>query len=379
MMTETLKKSQKHSSRPIATPSESALPHATSTRPHPATAIDPAVAQNADFQYAQRHYCRPDQAACLGVTERKVQLLVCDLDDTIARLYAPIARLNLHYLKTIAQQNGVPFYQVAKRTTTLAIKNPDAVVHDPQQLVQTVFGAKVADTPTTQALLYQWNNDKRAAFTKGVDRSFASTLSHFKKGGSKIAILSNSPVTPLRERLYLIDHALHNQGLSLIPYIDMIACKPDPAGLTQRPETILSAAEHAFQTKLDQSNKLSVLDKATSKDAALHQIKAHLTAQHALTQPIQHIVQVGDRLSDITTAHKAGAQAVWITDKTLQGADKIAMRMVGESKVAESLSDTLRQIMERPQQPQRSTQTRPHAIIGSLGYLQQIYRPSAPI
>jgi len=53
--------------------------------------------------------------------------------------------------------------------------------------------------------------------------------------------------------------------------------------------------------------------------------------------------------------------------------------MVGESKVAESLSDTLRQIMTRPQQPQRSPQTRPHAIIGSIGYLQQIYRPSAPI
>ena len=332
--------------------------------------IEPAILRQ--IQRAWRQDCAPNNdAVCLGVTQKKVDLLVFDLDDTLMKLYGPVAQLNLKYLKAITAANDLSLYEIAKRTTTLSLKNPDAVVHDPAQLVRVVFGQAIAESPATQRMMAAWQEEKRAAFTAGIDPHLAETFQHFKKGGSKIAILSNSPQTPLRERLFLIDQALQQQGLRLLDLVDRIVCKPDPSGLTQRAS--LSPAEHLFQKRLDSSGKFDLLSKEKNKAQGILEIKNQLERQGS---PLTHIIQIGDRPSDLQTAHQAGAAAVWIVDKVL-GGEKIAMRMVGERNIAADTTDLFRQMMA-PALCRRAPCTRPNAIIGNLNYLQRLFSPARP-
>ena len=342
-----------------------------------AAALDPLLMREQNFADAARHCCRtagsgPEQLT-LGIRDHRVELMVFDLDDTLAKLYAPVARLNWKYLKQIAQDNDVGLHQVAKRVTTLANLNPDAVVHDPRQMVRTVFGHHIAETPATQNLISQWQRDKRAAFTAGVDAGFGPAAAYFKQGGAQLAILSNSPQTPLRERLFLIEAVLQKQGQSLLALIDIVACKPDPEGLTPQNRDSMGKAERQFQTALDKSGKLLPLPARMRKDAGIGLIKETLQKQRRLQQPITKVVQVGDRPSDLTTAHRAGAQAVWIARNLLTTETRLTMHMVGERKVAETAADMMPSILGR-----HGVETRPHAIIGSIERVTRLFTPLAP-
>lgn len=341
--------------------------------------LDPAVARRADFQEAQRRYCTPGNPVCLGVADRAVELMVFDLDDTLQPLYGIVARLNRNYLQRLGAVNGLSLRQITKPLTQLAAKNPDAVVHDTPQMVRQLFGEGVAARPQTQALLQDWQADKRAAFAHSIDPTLAATADHFKAGGTKLAVLSNSPQTPLRERLYLFDSMLRLQGgPPLLTLFDAIACKPDPHGMTVADFSRMSRQERQFNITLEQSGKFHVLPRTMRKDAGIGFLKTSLAQQHCLQQGIKRVAQVGDRITDLTTAHAAGAAAVWMTRSLLSPAEKVMMRYLGERQVADSLQDTVGQFMARPAAHPRLIPTRPHAIIGSVGYLRQIFQPSAP-
>lgn len=341
--------------------------------------LDPAVARNAEFQQAQRRYCSPQNPIYLGGADRAVELLVFDLDDTLLPLYGTVARLNQRYLSRIGAENGLGLKHLTGPVTQLAAQNPDAVVHDAPQMVRHLFGAGIAAKPQTQALLDEWTQEKRAAFAHGVDRTLASTADYFHKGGAMQAVLSNSPQTPLRERLFLVDMTLQQQGLQLLPLLDIVACKPDPLGMTPPDYRRMTLQERAFQTALDRSGKLHILPQKMRKDAGIGYIKTTLSQRKGLRQGIQRVAQVGDRVTDLTTAHAAGATAVWMTRSLLSPAEKVMMRYVGERQVADSLQDAVGQFMAKPVAHPRITPARPHAIIGSTGYLQQIFRPAAPV
>lgn len=341
--------------------------------------LDPAVARRADFQQAQRRYCTPDTPVCLGITDRAVELMVFDLDDTLQPLYGIVASLNRSYLRRLGGANGLSLRQLTNPLTDLAARNPDAVVHDAPQMVRQLFGEGVAARPQTQALLQDWQADKRAAFTHSVDPTLAATADHFKTGGTMLAVLSNSPQTPLRERLFLMDSMLRLQGgPPLLTLFDAIACKPDPQGLTAADFSRMSRQERLFNIALEQSGKFHVLPRTMRKDAGIGFLKTSLAQQRRLRQGIKRVAQVGDRITDLTTAHAAGATAVWMTRSLLSPAEKLMMRYLGERQVADSLQDTVGQFMTRPVAHSRVTPARPHAIIGSVGYLRQVFRPSAP-
>ncbi len=341
--------------------------------------LDPAVARNAEFQQAQRRYCTPQDPICLGVADRAIELLVFDLDDTLVPLYGTVAKLNRNYLQRLGAANGMALPQLTAPITQLAARNPDAVVHDMPQMVRHLFGETIAAKPHTRALLQEWTQEKRAAFAHGADRTLASTADYFKKGGAMQALLSNSPQTPLRERLFLVDTMLRQQGLQLLPLLDIVACKPDPAGMTPPDYNRMTLQERTFQRALDQSGKLHVLPQTMRKDAGIAFIKTTLSQRKGLRQGIKRVAQIGDRVSDLTTAHTAGAAAVWMTRSLLSPTEKVMMRYLGERQVADSLQDAVGQFMAKPIAHPRITPARPHAIIGSTGYLQQIFRPSAPV
>jgi phosphoglycolate phosphatase-like HAD superfamily hydrolase len=341
--------------------------------------LDPAVAKNMEFQQAQRRYCSPQNPIGLGVANSNVELMVFDLDDTLQPLYGIVAKLNRSYLQRLGAANGLSLPQLSAPLTQLAAKNPDAVVHDAPQMVRHLFGQQVADQSRTQALLRDWREEKRAAFAQGVDRSLAPTADYFNQAGAKLAVLSNSPQTPLRERLFLLDSVMRQQGgPPLLALFDAIACKPDPLGMSAPDYGRMSLQERSFQAALDQSGKFHVLPQTMRKDAGIGLIKSTLAQRHGLRQGIKRIVQVGDRVTDLSTAHAAGATAVWMTRSLLSPTEKIMMRYLGERQVADSLQDAVGQFMAKPVAHARITPTRPHAIIGSVGYLRQIFQPTAP-
>ena len=341
--------------------------------------LDPSVAKNAEFQQAQRRYCTPQNPICLGVANPAVELLVFDLDDTLQPLYGVVANLNRSYLRRLGSANGLTLQQLTVSVTKLAAKNPDAVVHDAPQMVRHLFGENIAAKPHTQALLHDWQQEKRVAFAHGVDRTLGATADYFRRGGTMQAVLSNSPQTPLRERLFLIDSVLRQEGAPpLLSLFDAIACKPDPLGMTAPDYSRMTLQERVFQTALDQSGKFHVLPQKMRKDAGIGYIKTTLAQRHGLRHGIKFTAQVGDRVTDLSTAHAAGATAVWMTRSLLSPAEKVMMRYLGERQVADSLQDAVGQFMAKPVAHPRITPSRPHAIIGSIGYLRQIFQPSAP-
>lgn len=360
-----------------ATAAQLTLRHATSTiRPfYRGTALDPAVAVLKEFRRAQGRCFKRAEGNRLsrGVAQRQAGLLVFDFDDTIARLYGPVALLNLKYLKEMAQREGKPFTQIARRTAALGRDNPDAVVHDPRQLVRALFGDQTLAKRETQALLQRWEQEKRQAFAAGVDKSFAEVTAHFKGGGSKIAILSNSPETPFKERLFILDQVLQRQGSSLFEAVDYMVCKPDPAQMTPRPAMTLAVEERYFHAALKQSGKFSVIERRMPKEDAIMLIKTRLEQKAGGAAPIRGIVQIGDQPSDLTSAHKAGVQSVWTTGHLLTGMEKIAMRMVGEPPRALDLADMFSKMAAPPQR--HGPPQRPHAVVGRLGYLSKLFAP----
>lgn len=341
--------------------------------------LDPAVADRTEFQQAQRRYCTPQNPVCLGVANPAVELMVFDLDDTLQPLYGVVAKLNRSYLRRLGAANGQTLQQLTGPVTRLAAQNPDAVVHDTPQMVRHLFGESIAAKPQTQELLKDWQQEKRAAFAHGVDRTLGETADYFRRGGTMQAVLSNSPQTPLRERLFLIDSVLRQEGgPPLLSLFDAIACKPDPLGMTAPDTSRMTLQERVFQHALDQSGKLHVLPQKMRKDTGIGFIKTTLAQRHGLRHGIKHVAQVGDRVTDLTTAHAAGATAVWMARSLLSPSEKVMMRYLGERQVADSLQDAVGQFMAKPVAHPRITPSRPHAIIGSVGYLRQIFQPSAP-